>query len=123
MVKVTKEQIDILVELQSIDTKSSQIESALREVPLKIEELDNDLNRYEQDVALIEELITKVASTPEEAFIKTEQIERCRFCLYRSLCDRGDVAEAMASLATEAHEVTDDWQDNFDFEQIAEVEW
>jgi hypothetical protein len=86
-------------------------------------EFKYDQDRFQQDVEMINELITRVAATEEAGFIKTEQLERCRFCLYRSLCDRGEAAGLVDSLLEDPLEVDDVWEDLFDFEQIAEVAW
>jgi len=82
-----------------------------------------DQDRFQQDVEMINELITRVAAMEEAGLIKTEQLERCRFCLYRSLCDRGEAAGPVDSLLEDPLEVDGAWEDSFDFEQVAEVAW
>jgi CRISPR/Cas system-associated exonuclease Cas4 (RecB family) len=56
------------------------------------------------------------------SFPMTEQAERCRFCVYRSLCDRGVRAGSLSDYDLEA---PDDALDAFtlDLDQIAEVEF
>jgi CRISPR/Cas system-associated exonuclease Cas4 (RecB family) len=79
--------------------------------------------RYEQDTALLEGLVNEVVETPKEAFVKTEQIERCQYCVYRSLCDRGQSAGAVDELDSDPLEMDQSWEETFDFDQIAEVAW
>jgi hypothetical protein len=57
----------------------------------------------------------------EDAFALTDDEQRCRFCPYRSLCDRGQEAgdfEAMEEPEPERVGAFD-----LDFDQVAEVEF
>ncbi len=47
MQNVTREQIDILVELQSIDIKSGKIRAELNTMPAKLDDLESQLKEYE----------------------------------------------------------------------------
>jgi hypothetical protein len=51
----------------------------------------------------------------------TEQVELCRFCVYRSLCNRGVQAGALSENEQEAEGESLGF--DFDFEQIAEIEF
>jgi hypothetical protein len=55
----------------------------------------------------------------------TDDVRRCRFCRYRSLCDRGvEAGESDAAGAEEVSGADDtpaDWGSTFDFEQVAEL--
>ena len=57
-----------------------------------------------------------------DGFKKTEDPKKCRFCVYRSHCDRGVVAGDLSSF-----EVFDTAPETFkldtDFEDIAEIEY
>ena len=86
-------------------------------------EFQYDQARYERDIDLLEHLVREVVETPEGAFIKTEQIERCRFCVYRSLCDRGESAGEVDDMISDPFEADESWAETFDFDQIAEVAW
>jgi hypothetical protein len=55
-------------------------------------------------------------------FPRTEHEERCAFCVYRSLCQRGERAGALAE-AEEGAAVESDADVSIDFEQIAEIEF
>jgi len=74
--------------------------------------------QYEMDEAYLSGLITVIESLDESGFVKTDRLETCRFCVYRSLCDRGVTAG-------EAAEAFDELQEepelSFDFDQIVEI--
>jgi predicted RecB family nuclease len=56
-------------------------------------------------------------------FPKTEDVRRCRFCSYRSLCARGVEAGRLDEADAEDVEMEPefDWNAGIDFEQIAEI--
>ncbi len=76
------------------------------EIPVK---LSYDSEQFEADRAYFTGLIEKIIQAPTEAFTKTSDIQKCRFCVYRSHCDRG----------TEAGELDD--YDAFDLEPADET--
>jgi predicted RecB family nuclease len=63
------------------------------------------------------------AATETNDFPKTEEIKRCRFCSYRSLCNRGVEAGRLDEADAEDVETEPDfdWNAGIDFEQIAEI--
>ena len=88
------------------------------------ETLRYDEAQFAADERYLAGLVADVAAAAEaDDFPKTEDIRRCRFCSYRSLCARGVEA---GSLDEEEAEDADmepdfDWNAGFDFEQIAEI--
>ena len=65
-------------------------------------------------------------ANPDDDFPLTDDATRCRFCPYRSLCGRGAEAGNMNAEddAGPSEEATSaDWTVDFDFEQVAEVEF
>ncbi|MGD8603278.1 MAG: PD-(D/E)XK nuclease family protein [Anaerolineales bacterium] len=82
-----------------------------------------DRTRFEQDVDMLDRLVSEALETSEDAFVKTEQVERCRYCIYRSLCDRGQSAGKVEAFDTDGLEIDESWEESFDFDQIAEVAW
>ena len=52
--------------------------------------LDYDENQYQRDWHILEGLVRDMDAG--QAFALTDDIGRCRFCNYRSLCDRGQLA-------------------------------
>lgn len=79
---------------------------------------DND--QYAADEAYLARLIAEIARGEEADFPLTPAVERCGFCLYRSLCARGVKAAAGDEEAFDAEDATL-VEGAFDFEQIAEI--
>jgi len=75
---------------------------------------------YQSDREFIAKLINEIADRKETLFLRTEDINKCRFCVYRSHCDRGSQAGDI-----DAFENFDSGSDNFEldieFDQIAEI--
>jgi hypothetical protein len=89
-----------------------------------------DAAQYDADgdylASLIEEIKKLALSLSkglgDEDFALTAQERRCRYCPYRSLCQRGTRAGAFDEAEDEA-EWGDDFEIALDFEQIAEIEY
>jgi hypothetical protein len=90
--------------------------------PDQLESYRYDLNSYEYDARYLENLILAIDRKPDAIFPLTADINRCLFCTYRSLCNRG-------IKPGELHQL-DEWQEvisteNFsiDYDQIGEIEF
>jgi predicted RecB family nuclease len=69
-------------------------------------------------LALLEEIATR------RDFPLIADTTRCRFCPYRSLCDRGEAAGSLAAWGEETETETDAFETDhftFDFDQIGEI--
>lgn len=73
---------------------------------------------FARDDAYLKSLIAEINGLRPEAFTLTTHEERCRFCTYRSLCDRGVGAGDLEEMDDEREPVT---ELEFDFDQIAEI--
>lgn len=63
------------------------------------------------------------ASCQDDGFPKTSHLDRCRFCAFRSYCDRGGTAGPLEEhLDLELGEESQDWE-GLDFGQIGEIEF
>ena len=60
--------------------------------------------------------------TDAEAFPLTDEVRRCRFCSYRSLCDRGG-AGRLEDFDIDEYEDEEEETFALDFDQIAEIEF
>ena len=78
--------------------------------------------RYEEDGAYLGSLIEEVAGLGEDEFQRTADEERCKFCSYRSLCQRGATAGDFLQM-DEEREGEEDLEIFLDFDQIAEIEF
>lgn len=97
--------------------------------PDQPERFPYNAGRYAEDQAHLEKLAQEVAhqalasvEAGSEAFPPTERAERCAYCVYRSLCERGERAGVVdeGELLTEAESAL---EIALDFEQIAEIEF
>jgi hypothetical protein len=69
-------------------------------------------------------LADTIANLGDDDFPKTEDARRCRFCPYRSLCNRGTEAGLLTEEGAEDAEEPEpefDWDRGINFEQIAEI--
>jgi len=84
-----------------------------------------DAVQYETDKAYLTSLVEEIAGLGDEVFLLTVQEQRCKFCSYRSLCQRGVRAGTLDEALDEALDaiVEANASDAFDidFEQIAEI--
>ncbi|MGB8252846.1 MAG: hypothetical protein WCF08_06495, partial [Anaerolineaceae bacterium] len=60
-----------------------------------------------------------IATAPVESFVLTSDERQCRYCVYRSYCERGVAAGQADDLDDDAFSDSD--PDAFDFSQAAEV--
>jgi len=77
--------------------------------------------QYNEDRDFIRSLIDGIKSLDEAPAPLTDNVKRCRFCVYRSLCNRGVEAGPFDELDVE--EAQDSFDIELDFEQIAEIEF
>jgi len=64
--------------------------------------------------------VAEIAAADDRDFPLTDDLSRCRFCAYRSLCGRGAEAGHVAEADLEA-EGGASWAERFDFEQVGEI--
>jgi len=73
--------------------------------------------QYEADEAYLTSLVGQIGSPP---YPRTTDERNCRYCRYRSLCQRGVEAGPLDEMEDE---LTQDFDISLDFEQIAEIEY
>jgi CRISPR/Cas system-associated exonuclease Cas4 (RecB family) len=105
---------------QGIQVAPEQIDMIywFAEAPNEPETIRYSADQYAKDETYLKSLIAEINGLSPEAFTLTPNVERCRFCTYRSLCDRGVEAGNLAELDTELEPVA---EAEFDFDQIAEI--
>ncbi len=93
--------------------------------PAEPEAFPYSLAQFDQDrtdLAALIETITRLAGSDDEAnFPLTPDEKKCSYCVYRSLCNRGQQAGEAASLEEDASQ--DQPGFDLDFDQVAEVEF
>jgi hypothetical protein len=88
------------------------------EFPSPPARLPYDPQQFKRDWSAIESLSHEIASAQE--FPLTEDLRQCRFCTFRSLCERGETAGPWREAGDEAASGGDV---SIDFEQIGEIEF
>ena len=76
--------------------------------------------QYEQDLAFFTGLIEEIADLPEDGFPRTADHARCRYCVYRSHCDRGTTAGDLDEFE-DFETISQEDTDSLDFDQIEEI--
>jgi len=80
----------------------------------------NDLQYYE-DQKYISSLLDEIRLLDGSPSEMTNDIKRCRFCIYRSLCNRGTKAGPLEEIDNTEDQDLGDF--DLDFEQITEIEY
>lgn len=90
--------------------------------PDAAEHLPYDAVQFAADQAYLHDLIAEIKQLGEDDFPLTDDVRRCRFCPYRSLCGRGVEAGALEAIddAGEPEPEIGGALD-IDFEQISEI--
>jgi hypothetical protein len=91
--------------------------------PDKPERFTYSQSGYEQDAAFLTQLVEEISHLSADQFALTARTERCAFCVYRSLCNRGERAGAFGD-SIEPDAAAGSVNDiSIDFEQITEIEY
>jgi hypothetical protein len=77
--------------------------------------------QFAEDGQYLLDLIQQIAGHQPEAFTMTDAEARCRYCVYRSLCNRGAQAGSLADEAAAGYELESTGGLDFDLEQIGEI--
>lgn len=90
--------------------------------PQQPERFPYDAAQFKNDEAYLLSLAADIASRGAEDFPLTPDARRCLFCTYRSLCDRGRSAGNFLEM-DDLDEEEGGLDFDFDFDQIAEIEF
>jgi CRISPR/Cas system-associated exonuclease Cas4 (RecB family) len=89
--------------------------------PEQPERFPYSLNEYQQDARFLTNLVATIDQKSEPIYPLTPDVQRCSFCTYRSLCNRGIKPGDLQQL--------EDWQEpssaedvSLNFDQIGEIE-
>jgi len=91
--------------------------------PHEPEVLDYNETRFESDKNYLEGLVEEILwNVEDDSFPMTRDTNKCRFCQYRSFCERGIVAGTLDEMeAAEEAPTIDENILNLDLEQIGEI--
>ncbi len=83
--------------------------------------------RYAADEAYLRGLVDEIDALPEDRFELTPDLDKCRFCTYRSYCDRGGAAGSLSEFDRGLEDLERDAQAavslDIDFDQVGEIEF
>lgn len=88
------------------------------EAPNEPEIISYTTEQYTRDEVYLKSLIGEIKRLEDGDFNLTERIENCRFCTYRSLCDRGVEAGDLNEIEIDSEPTP---EVEFNFDQIAEI--
>ncbi len=83
--------------------------------------IEYDQVQYESDQAYLSDLVAEIAALPEGDQPLTDNVQHCRYCVYRSLCERGVAGGPVDGLGDEEDLAGEDLESLFDFGEIEEV--
>jgi CRISPR/Cas system-associated exonuclease Cas4 (RecB family) len=93
--------------------------------PAQAQRFEYDPQKYAQDGQYLESLAAEIEARPETDFPLTQDERRCRYCIYRSLCERGvrasSLDEELADMEGEGGLSGEAPAIDFSFEQIGEI--
>jgi len=92
------------------------------EYPAEPERFRYDQAQYDADRDYLANLIREIGKLKPGAFFLTPDADKCRFCVYRSLCDRGEKAGDWKDQDEEETTISPGDTD-LGFEQIGEIEF
>jgi CRISPR/Cas system-associated exonuclease Cas4 (RecB family) len=106
---------------QGIPFRPDQVEMIYwyAEAPIEPEVIAYSQEQFQKDSKYLEALAGEIAGLKQDDFNLTPHEERCGFCTYRSLCERG-VSASILGAAGDGEVETSEVED-FNFEQIAEI--
>lgn len=111
---------------QPIEAERIEMLYWFAEFPDRPERFSYSPEQFERDEHLLRSLIAEIETLEEGDFYLTEHEERCRYCVYRSLCERGVTAADIALAEDNEASSIQPWEaevTDFEFEQIAEIEF
>ncbi|MDM8530172.1 PD-(D/E)XK nuclease family protein [Anaerolineales bacterium HSG25] len=80
------------------------------------------IDLFERDERIIGQMITRVQkATSQNDFPMVENPRPCSYCVYRSLCERGDKAGPLIEMEAEVEDSLD--LESLDWDQIAEIQF
>lgn len=86
-----------------------------------VHRLPYDAAQFQADHAALLRMVQEIATRPD--FPLTDDVRHCRFCVYRSLCDRGTTAGPLEQWEAEDYEGADLSDFTLDIDEIGEIEF
>jgi hypothetical protein len=107
---------------QPIDPTRIQMIYWYPAAPGQPEEFQYSSELFQRDEQILSDLIERIkAAAQNDDFLLVEDSKPCKYCVYRSFCDRGDEAGPLLELTEEPQETLD--VSALDWDQIAEIQF
>jgi CRISPR/Cas system-associated exonuclease Cas4 (RecB family) len=89
--------------------------------PQQAERLPYDSSQHQEDGLLLQAAVAEIAARDQEQWTLTDDLKHCRYCTYRTLCERNERASAVDAPEPdwEPQEEPEDWE--IDLDQIGEI--
>jgi CRISPR/Cas system-associated exonuclease Cas4 (RecB family) len=107
---------------KSIEPEMIQMVYWFAGFPEQPEKFSYDRKQYNADHAYLTKLVEEIFNLNEAGFALTPDKVRCRFCVYRSLCDRGVKAGALDEIG-DIFDPESNSEAEINFDQIVEIEF
>lgn len=111
-----------LIENQTLDPGSITMNYWFAAYPKSLIQLPYDQTTCAADQNYLFNLIQEIIDTPKNAYHQTPDPKHCRYCVYRSHCDRGTEAGGLDGLEDVQLEQEEIFPD-LDFTEIGEIEF
>jgi CRISPR/Cas system-associated exonuclease Cas4 (RecB family) len=112
----------ILIPTDSLHPEQVTINFWFAPHPETLVALPYSQDSYNEDQVYFKGLIEAIHQSNKKSFIKTSNLSKCRYCVYRSHCARGAEAGDLASFE-DFSEAPEDFTQDLKFEEIAEIEF
>jgi len=120
LLKVVSERINGGIGLAAEDLEMAYWFSAH---PSKVERFDYSADKFESDKSYLYNLVEIITNLDAGSFPMTSEKRNCRYCVYRSLCDRGLKAGRLDEGEDEDLDNGAPVELEIDLDQIAEIEF
>jgi hypothetical protein len=110
-----------IVESGQIHPRSVEMVYWFANFPTEPERFGYDEAQYQADGTYLGSLLEGIVQRDPDDFPRTEQVERCAYCRYRSLCGRGLEAGLLREVPDQGSDISETFEVDLDFEGIAEI--
>lgn len=111
---------DILIEPHETLPENIKITYWFVEFPEESVEIQYSPHAMQDDEQALSRIIHEINSLLDDSFSKTESLQMCELCQYRSYCDRGVSAGSWSQENAESEE-TEDLLNSLNFDDIGEI--
>lgn len=108
---------------QSLEPEQLEMIYWFAEDPAAVERFSYSREKFQADGKVLLAMVALIQRLSAAEFFLSDDLRHCRYCIYRSLCDRGTQAGISEEWAGRAETETAVEEIKLDLEQIAEIEF